>query len=97
MHGKFLISANGRHRRNDMPKRKRASDPTKSWCRSSLYVIDEVACEARVMRLKPDGGDYKLRSRKRGGGAATPLTKYSFFFEGNSLTNCLSILVRLRL
>lgn len=48
MHGKFIISANSRHRRNDMPNRKRASDPTKSWCRSSLYVIDEVACEARV-------------------------------------------------
>lgn len=54
------------------PNEKRATDPTISWCRSSLYVIDEVACVARVMRLMPDGRDLRLDLRKRGGGAATP-------------------------
>ena len=38
------------------------------------------------MRLKPDGGDPRLRSRKRGGGAATPKTsRYTRHGEGEAI------------
>ena len=49
MHGKFIISANSRHRRNDMPNRKRASDPTKSWCRSPLYELCDWSRTAEII------------------------------------------------
>lgn len=38
------------------------------------------------MRLKPDGGDPRLRLRKRGGGAATPKTsRYTRHGEGEAI------------
>ena len=38
------------------------------------------------MRLKPDGGDPRLRSRKRSGGAATPKTsRYTRHGEGEAI------------
>ena len=38
------------------------------------------------MRLKPNGGDPRLRLRKRGGGAATPKTsRYARHGEGEAI------------